>query len=277
MTAGETSLSPILIVAGSDSGGGAGIQADIKAVTALGGFAMTAVSALTAQNTHGVQEVMDVPPAFVVRQISAVLEDLGADAVKTGMLPNIGVIEAVADALDGHAGPVVVDPVMVASSGDRLLRDDAVAAMQGCLINRAALVTPNMPETEVLTGRRVETLDDMKFAADLLMEAGAAAALVKGGHGREAEVIDLLAEQSGFTVFENPRLASCNTHGTGCTLASATTTGLGQGLALKQAVERAISYVRTAISLADPELGQGGNKPLFHGWPLQAGGAGRPD
>ncbi|MGC6512841.1 MAG: bifunctional hydroxymethylpyrimidine kinase/phosphomethylpyrimidine kinase [Parvibaculales bacterium] len=268
MTAGQTTLSPILIVAGSDSGGGAGIQADIKAVTALGGFAMTAVSALTAQNTQGVQEVMDVPPAFVARQISAVLEDLGAEAVKTGMLPNIEVIEAVADALDGQKAPVVVDPVMVASSGDRLLRDDAVAAMQSCLISRAGLVTPNMPETEVLTGRRVETLDDMKFAADQLMESGARAALIKGGHGQDAVVIDLLAEQSGFTVFENPRLDSKNTHGTGCTLASGTAAGLGQGLPMQQAVERAISYVRMAISLADPKLGQGDNKPLFHGWPL---------
>ena len=268
MQSNQTSLAPILIIAGSDSGGGAGIQADIKAVTALGGFAMTAISALTAQNTQGVQDVMDVPPNFVAKQISAVLEDLGVKAIKTGMLPNIAVIEAVAETLDGLSEPLVVDPVMVASSGDRLLRDDAVAAMQSCLIRQAGLVTPNMPETEVLTGRRVETLDDMKFAADWLMNAGAQAALVKGGHGQEAEVFDLLAEQSGFTVFENPRLQSQNTHGTGCTLASSIATGLGQGLTMTKAVEQAIAYVRKAISMADPNLGQGKNKPLFHGWPL---------
>ncbi len=261
-----TFLSPILVIAGSDSGGGAGIQADIKTITALGGFAMSAVSVLTAQNTQGVQEVMDIPPDFIAKQIDAVLHDLGARAVKTGMLRTISIIEAVAVSLDTFAGPLVVDPVMVASSGDRLLRDDGVAALQSCLVNGAALVTPNMPETEVLTGRCVETIDDMKFAADILMRNGAKAALIKGGHGSDAVVVDLLAEQTGFTVFENTRLDSQNTHGTGCTLASGTATGLGQGLAMPQAVERGIAYLREAIQQADPELGQGSNKPLHHGW-----------
>lgn len=261
----------ILTIAGSDSGGGAGIQADIKTMTALGGFAMSAITALTAQNTQGVQDICDVPPAFVTRQISAVLSDLGADAIKTGMLPKTDIIEAFALAIDDYEGPLVADPVMVASSGDRLLQDEAVAALQSCLLVRADLVTPNLPEAEVLTGRGVETLDDMKFAADALMNKGVQAALIKGGHlarSGSAVVQDLLATQAGFQLFENPRLDSQNTHGTGCSLASAIATGLGQGLELAAAVERGIAYVRGAIFYADAELGRGTNKPLNHGWVL---------
>ena len=258
----------ILIVAGSDSGGGAGLQADIKTVTALGGFAMTAVTALTVQNTHGVQDIMDVPPPFVAAQMMAVLSDLGADAIKTGMLARTEIIEAVAPLLDDFTNPAVIDPVMVASSGDRLLTEQAVSAMQSLMLPQAALVTPNMPEAEILTKRSVETLDDMKHAADRLMTDGAQAALIKGGHGHDAVVTDLLAQQSGFTVFENPRLDSKNTHGTGCTLASSIATGLGQGLALAAAVERGLVYVRRAIATANPSLGAGHNKPLNHAHPV---------
>ena len=254
----------VLIVAGSDSGGGAGLQADIKTVTALGGFAMTAVTALTVQNTHGVKDIMNVPPSFVAAQMMAVLTDLGADAVKTGMLARTEIIEAVAPLLDDFSNPAVIDPVMVASSGDRLLTEQAVSAMQSLMLPRAALVTPNMPEAEILTNRGVETLDDMKHAADRLMTNGARAALIKGGHGNDAVVTDLLAEQSGFTVFENPRLDSKNTHGTGCTLASSIATGLGQGLALAAAVERGLGYVRRAIETANSSLGTGRNRPLNH-------------
>lgn len=254
----------ILIVAGSDSGGGAGLQADIKTVTALGGFAMTAVTALTVQNTHGVKDIMNVPPSFVAAQMMAVLSDLGADAVKTGMLARAEVIEAVAPLLDDFSNPAVIDPVMVASSGDRLLTEQAVSAMQSLMLPRAALVTPNMPEAEILTNRGVETLDDMKHAADRLMTDGARAALIKGGHGNDAVVTDLLAEQSGFTVFENPRIDTKNTHGTGCTLASSIATGLGQGLALAAAIERGLVYVRRAIETANAYLGTGHNKPLNH-------------
>ncbi|MGC6475713.1 MAG: bifunctional hydroxymethylpyrimidine kinase/phosphomethylpyrimidine kinase [Parvibaculales bacterium] len=267
----DTKKARILTIAGSDSGGGAGIQADIKTMTALGGFAMSAVTALTAQNTQGVQEICDVPAAFVLRQISAVLEDLGADAIKTGMLPKTEIIEVVAQGVDDYDGPLVADPVMVASSGDRLLQDEAVSALTSCVLRRAHLVTPNLPEAEVLTGRAVETLDDMKFAADALMENGVQAALIKGGHlarSGSAVVQDLLATQAGFQLFENPRLDSQNTHGTGCSLASAIATGLGQGLELATAVERGIAYVRGAIFNADPELGRGTNKPLHHGWVL---------
>ena len=278
MSAGDTSStgsSPnaypsgrVLIVAGSDSGGGAGLQADIKTVTALGGFAMTAVTALTVQNTHGVKDIMDVPPQFVAAQMMAVLSDLGADAVKTGMLARTEVIEAVAPLLDDFPNPAVIDPVMVASSGDRLLTEQAVSAMQSLMLPRAALVTPNMPEAEILTNRGVETLDDMKHAADRLMTDGAQAALIKGGHGNDAVVTDLLAQQSGFTVFENPRIDSKNTHGTGCTLASSIVTGLGQGLALAAAVERGLVYVRKSIETANALLGTGHNKPLNHAHPV---------
>ena len=254
----------VLIVAGSDSGGGAGLQADIKTVTALGGFAMTAVTALTVQNTYGVKDIMNVPPSFVAAQMMAVLTDLGVDAVKTGMLARTEIIEAVAPLLDDFSNPAVIDPVMVASSGDRLLTEQAVSAMQSLMLPRAALVTPNMPEAEILTNRGVETLDDMKHAADRLMTDGARAALIKGGHGNDAVVKDLLAEQSGFTVFENPRLDSKNTHGTGCTLASSIATGLGQGLALAAAVERGLGYVRRAIETANSSLGTGRNRPLNH-------------
>lgn len=254
----------VLIVAGSDSGGGAGLQADLKTVTALGGFAMTAVTALTVQNTQGVQDILDVPPAFVAAQMAAVLSDLGADAIKTGMLARTEVIEAVAPGLDAFDGPAVVDPVMVASSGDRLLTEKAVGAVQSLMLPRAALVTPNMPEAEILTNRAVETLDDMKHAADRLMNGGAQAALVKGGHGREAVVTDLLAEPSGFTVFENRRIDSRNTHGTGCTLASAIAVGLGRGQTLQEAVAQGLDFVRRAMEAADPDLGKGDNRPLNH-------------
>ena len=214
----------VLVIAGSDSGGGAGIQADIKSIRAQGAYATTAVTALTAQNTLGVQGIFDVPPAFIVQQMHSVLSDIGTDMVKTGMLAARPVIEAVAEALAdtaGEAAPLLVDPVMVATSGDRLLRDDAMDALKALLVDRAFLVTPNLPEASLLTRRDVETVDDMKRAADTLMNGGAHAALIKGGHGTDRTVTDLLALQSGFEVFEHERLDSKNTHGTGCTLASA--------------------------------------------------------
>ncbi len=264
----------ILAISGSDSGGGAGLHADIKAITGLGGFATTAVSALTAQNTHGVRDIMDVPSAFVVAQVSAVLNDMGAAAIKTGMLSGVDVMEAVAPLLDDFGGAVVVDPVMVASSGDRLMRDDGVSALRSLLLRRAGLVTPNLPEAAILTGRDVETVDDMKRAADRLMDDGAHAALIKGGHGGDDTVVDLLALQSGFEVFENERIrppessahgAKHMFHGTGCTLASAIATGLGQGLTMEASVLRGIDFVRAAILAAtqSPAIGGGANQPLY--------------
>ncbi len=262
----------VLVVAGSDSGGGAGIQADIKSIMAQGAYATTAITALTAQNTRGVQDIMDVPPAFVMRQITSVLEDIGTDIVKTGMLSRRVMIEQVAQALSEAGAPMVVDPVMVATSGDRLLDEDAVAALGDLLVNHAFLVTPNLPEATLLTRRDVDTLDDMKRAADTLMNGGAHAALIKGGHGSGNVVTDLLALQSGFDVFEHERLETRNTHGTGCTLASAIAGQLAVQIAgdtssdgapdLRAATEHALAYVHTAIKNA-PNIGRG-NGPLGH-------------
>ena len=253
----------VLVIAGSDSGGGAGLQADIKSIHAQGAYATTAVSALTAQNTLGVQDIMDVPSAFVAQQIGSILSDIGTDMVKTGMLATRPVIEAVAEALP--ALPLIVDPVMVATSGDKLLQDDAVGALTSLLVNQAYVVTPNLPEASLLTRRDVDTLDDMKRAADTLMGDGAHAVLIKGGHGSARVVTDLLALQSGFEVFEHERLETTNTHGTGCTLASALAGQLaGQTTPdIKTATEKALAYVHAAIKAA-PDLGVG-HGPVWHG------------
>ena len=268
----------VLVVAGSDSGGGAGIQADIKSIQAQGAYATTAVAALTAQNTQGVQGIFDVPPGFIVEQMNSILSDIGTHMVKTGMLATRPVIEAVAERLDGL--PVVVDPVMVATSGDKLLQDEAMGALTSLLINQAFIVTPNLPEASLLTRRDVDTLDDMKRAADTLMQGGAHAALIKGGHGSGRVVTDLLALQSGFEVFEHERLHTSNTHGTGCTLASALSGQLANVMlaaadttlddkgrptdsALTKACETALTYVHQAIKSAPDNIGQG-NGPLAH-------------
>ena len=256
----------VLIVAGSDSGGGAGIQADIKTVTALGGYAMTAITALTAQNTLDVSAIHEVPPAFVAEQIEVVLGDLGADCVKIGMLHRSDVIEAVASALAEHAAglPVVVDPVMVAKGGARLLEDDAVAALTEKLVPMATLLTPNLPEAAAMAGHPVETSEQAAEAALQLALLGADAVLMKGGHGEGDSVRDVLLHEGGQTeVFEGPRIESRHTHGTGCTLASACATGLAQGLGLVQAVARARAYVVEAIRTA-PGFGAG-HGPLNHG------------
>ncbi|MDX5361609.1 MAG: bifunctional hydroxymethylpyrimidine kinase/phosphomethylpyrimidine kinase [Alphaproteobacteria bacterium] len=259
----------VLIVAGSDSGGGAGIQADIKAVTALGGYAMTAVTAITVQDTTGVHGVHPIPLDVVRGQIAVTMDDIGADAVKTGMLGTVETIETVAAALDAHrpdadACPLVADPVMVAKGGAPLLEDRAVGAVRDLILPRAALVTPNAPEAERLTGIAVGTLDGQRRAAEALMKAGAAAALVKGGHVPGDTVRDLLMTAHGEHVFEAPRIASRSTHGTGCTTASAIACGLALGQPLDRAVGRAIAYVRRAIELA-PGFGKG-HGPLWHGW-----------
>jgi len=254
----------VLIIAGSDSGGGAGIQADIKAVTALDAFAMTAVTALTAQNTLGVQGVHPVPPAFLRLQIASVLDDLGADAVKTGMLGDGATIDVVAEALSrlGGAIPIVVDPVMVAKGGHKLLQDAAVARLKAMLLPLAALLTPNLPEAEMLAGMKIASEAQMRAATDVLLRLGAPAVLLKGGHLDSPDVLDLLATQAGVVEFRSPRLASRHTHGTGCTLASAIAAGLAQGMAMADAVARARTYVHMAIATA-PGYG-GGHGPLNH-------------
>ncbi|MDJ0609685.1 MAG: bifunctional hydroxymethylpyrimidine kinase/phosphomethylpyrimidine kinase [Kiloniellales bacterium] len=262
-------MARVLIVAGSDSGGGAGIQADIKTVTALGGYAATAVTALTAQNTRGVTGVLPVEPAFIREQMERVIEDIGVDAVKTGMLHDSPVIEAVADVLAPLADqvPIVVDPVMVAQSGDSLITPEAVATLKRCLPVIATLLTPNIPEAERLTGLEIKTVDDMRKAAEMLLTTGCRNVLLKGGHLEGDTVVDVLATEDGLKLFEDARIETTSLHGTGCTLASATATGLAQQLPLRRAVMRARAYLREAIRTA-PGLG-GGSGPLNHGHTVQ--------
>ncbi|RAK59212.1 bifunctional hydroxymethylpyrimidine kinase/phosphomethylpyrimidine kinase [Phenylobacterium hankyongense] len=263
-----TSLGRVLIIAGSDSGGGAGIQADIKTVTALGGYAATAITAVTVQNTLGVSAVHPIPSAFVEAQARAVLDDIGADAIKTGMLGDAAMVETVARLLDGAAGtPAVIDPVMTAKGGAALLAAEAMEAVRSLLVPRATLLTPNAPEAEALTGIGVQTTDDLRRAGEALLAAGARAVLMKGGHIPGERVVDLLMTPGGETAFEAERIETRHTHGTGCTLASGCATGLAQGLTLTEAVARAWSYVHEAM-LRAPGFGRG-HGPLDHGWPLR--------
>jgi hydroxymethylpyrimidine/phosphomethylpyrimidine kinase len=260
----------VLIVAGSDSGGGAGMQADVKTVTALGGYAATAVTALTAQNTQGVFNVVPVQPDFVREQMEVVLRDIGADAIKTGMLHSAEVIETVAATYERLGGnvPLIVDPVMVAKGGARLLEDDARRALIERLLPLAALVTPNAPEATALTGLPVRVAIDLSAAADRMLLLGPGAVLLKGGHLESETVVDLLRTADGEQErWESPRLRSTSTHGTGCTLASAAATGIAQGLTLSAAVSRARDYVARAIATA-PGLGSG-HGPLNHAHTLE--------
>ena len=262
----------VLIVAGSDSGGGAGIQGDLKTVTALGGYAATAITALTAQNTCGVFGILGIEPGFIAQQMRVVLEDIGADCIKTGMLHNAAVIETVVDTLETAAAaiPLVVDPVMYAKSGDSLLDPAARATLIQRLLPRATLITPNVREAAALSGLSIRSPDDLAAAARQLLELGPAAVLVKGGHLPGATVTDWLIWRDGAEAFSAPRSPGRNTHGTGCTLASAIATGLAQGLALNAAVQRALAYVQAAIRSA-PDLGMGCG-PLNHGHTLRPEG-----
>jgi len=254
----------VLIVAGSDSGGGAGIQADIKAVTALGAFASTAITALTAQNTRGVFGVFSVPPDFIAQQMQLVLEDIGADAIKTGMLHAPEVIEAVCSTYERAAGgvPLVVDPVMVAKGGAPLLLPEARDALVGRLLPLAALITPNLPEAEVLAGQTIDGVEAMRKVAAKLLDMGPKAVLLKGGHLEGPKVVDVLRTRDGEHLFEDTRIDTRATHGTGCTLASAIAAGLAQGLGMQEAIARARRYLRLAMTHA-PGLG-GGHGPLNH-------------
>jgi hydroxymethylpyrimidine/phosphomethylpyrimidine kinase len=255
----------VLIIAGSDSGGGAGIQADIKTVTALKGFAMTAITALTAQSTRGVFGVFPVPGWFVAQQMEVVLDDLGADAIKTGMLHDAEVIEQVVSMLAARAPevPLVVDPVMVAKGGAALLQRAAQEAMVKLLLPRAALLTPNVPEAEAILGRPIADVEAMRAAARDLQAMGPAAVLVKGGHLDGETLHDVLRLPSGEeVVYTGRRIETRSNHGTGCTLASAITAGLAQGLALPAAVERGRAYLVAALTSA-PGFGKG-HGPLDH-------------
>ena len=257
----------VLIIAGSDSGGGAGIQADIKTVTALGGYAATAITAITVQNTLGVHGVHGISPAVVEAQARAVLDDIGADAVKTGMLGDVEMVTRVAAILDTVRVPVVVDPVMVAKGGSNLLAPSAVDAVRSLMIPQATVLTPNAPEAQALSGVAVHTTDDLRRAGERLLALGAQAVLMKGGHVAGDTVVDVLMTRDGETTFEGERLDTRHTHGTGCTLASAVAAGLAQGMTLSEAVARAWAYVHEAMRQA-PGFGAG-HGPLDHAWPLR--------
>jgi hydroxymethylpyrimidine/phosphomethylpyrimidine kinase len=268
MPAPDSHRGRVLIIAGSDSGGGAGIQADIKTVTALGGYAATAITAVTVQNTLGVTGVHAIPIDVIEAQARAVLDDVGADAIKTGMLGDVATVELVARLLDGATGvPAVIDPVMIAKGGASLLAGSAVEAVRTLLVPRATLLTPNAPEAEALTGLPVQDLDGQRRAGEALLAMGARAVLMKGGHVAGDRVVDVLMTATGETVFEGERIDTRHTHGTGCTLASACATGLAQGLPLTEAVARAWNYVHEAM-LRAPGFGAG-HGPLDHAWPMR--------
>jgi hydroxymethylpyrimidine/phosphomethylpyrimidine kinase len=257
-------------IAGSDSGGGAGIQADLKTFSALGVYGASVIAALTAQNTKGVTGIHDVPPAFITAQMDAVFSDLAVDAVKIGMLSNAATIAAVAEGLARHGQRnVVLDPVMVATSGDRLLAPDAVENLRRLLIPRAVVLTPNLPEAAALLDTPVaEDEAAMREQGERLLTLGARSVLMKGGHGGGAESVDLLVERQGVTRLAGPRFDTRNTHGTGCTLSSAIAAGLAKGLALAEAVQSAKAYVTTAIGAADRLDVGSGHGPVhhFHRW-----------
>lgn len=254
----------ILVIAGSDSGGGAGIQADIKTITVLGGYAMTAITALTAQDTIGVHAVHVVPPDFVRHQIRLAFADIGVDVIKTGMLGDTATIDAVCDELATipHLPPLIVDPVMSAKGGASLLAQQAVGQLKRRLLPIATLITPNIPEAEILTGLSITDETGMHNAARALLSLGAPAILLKGGHLDSPDVVDILVTATETHCFRARRIPSQHTHGTGCTLASAIATGLAQNLTLADAVQRAQTYVQAAIENA-PRYGQG-HGPLNH-------------
>lgn len=265
MTSGSaTSTLPVVLsIAGSDSGGGAGIQADLKTFHAFGTFGTTALTAITAQNTRGVRGVHPVPMEMVRDQIRAVAEDLPPAAFKTGMLATAELVRTVAAAIEEHGlRNFVLDPVMVASSGDRLLARDAERTIRDELLHRATLVTPNLDEAAILAGFAVTDLETMRRAAETLVEEGAAAVLLKGGHLQTAEVTDLLWDGKEWTEWRRPKLNTRNTHGTGCTLSAAIAAGLAHGRPLSTAVDEALDYVRRAMERA-PGLGSG-HGPLNH-------------
>jgi len=254
----------VLIIAGSDSSAGAGIQADLKTAQALGCYAQTAITAVTAQNTRGVGAVHLVPPEIVAAQIEACLSDIGADAIKIGMLGSAKVVKAVAEVLRKHARkiPIVLDPVMVSTSGHSLLAANAVAALTKELFPLATLVTPNIPETKALTNLSSSKRNDAETAGRQLIAMGAGAALIKGGHATRATIDDVMVWKGGVEVYAFPRIKTKHTHGTGCTLSTAIACGLAQGLSLPLATGRAREYVQHAIETA-PGLGKG-HGPLNH-------------
>jgi hydroxymethylpyrimidine/phosphomethylpyrimidine kinase len=259
----------VLAIGGSDSGAGAGVQADIKTVMALGGYATTAITAVTVQDTTGVHYVFPVPATIVEGQAKAVLDDIGADAIKIGMLSQHETVEAVVRLVSGPARgiPLVVDPVLISTSGANLLDRRGFEELRALLLPKATLLTPNIPEAQALTGIDAETLDGRRQAAEAMLRAGTGAVLVKGGHAKGSRVVDLLSTPHGETLFEGERSKSRHTHGTGCTLAAAAAAGLALGLGLEDAVAQAWAFTAEAIRRA-PRLGRG-RGPLDHGWRLR--------
>ncbi len=257
----------MLSIAGSDSGGGAGIQADLKTFSALGCYGMTAITAITAQNTCGVRAIHGVPPQMLGDQIDAVLEDIGVDAVKIGMLHSPEIVRTVAVAIDRHGlSNIVFDPVMVATSGAVLIDDEAVAVLVRELFPRVAVITPNLDEAGLLVGRTLTTVDDMEWAAKTLLDKGARAVLLKGGHLPGDTVLDFLITQTGEQIWmQAPRIQSPNTHGTGCTLSSAMAAHLALGEPLMNAVQLARLYVRDALQAGAQVRTGKGSGPLNHG------------
>jgi hydroxymethylpyrimidine/phosphomethylpyrimidine kinase len=252
-----------LTIAGSDSGAGAGIQADLKTFAALGVYGVTVITAITAQNTVGVRAAQEVDLKTIEAQLDAVAEDFSIAALKTGMLSSAAIIEVVARGIRRHGlSPLVVDPVMVAKSGDRLLREDAVEALRRILLPLARLVTPNIPEAEVLAGTTIRTHDDRIAAARTIIGLGAQAVVIKGGHSEEDPVVDILVDAKGVDEFAAPRITTTSTHGTGCTFSAAIAAGLAGGSDLRTAVAGARVYLSSALRDA-PGLGHG-HGPLNH-------------
>ena len=259
-------MKKVLTIAGSDSGGGAGIQADIKTMTMNGVFAMSAITALTAQNTTGVQGIFEVTPEFLKKQIDSIFTDLRPDAVKIGMVSASPLVTAIAERLRFyHAEKIVVDPVMVATSGARLINEDAIETLAGELFPLADLLTPNIPEAEVLSGRKIRTVEEMEEAAEFIGERFGSAVLLKGGHAVN-DANDLLWFRGEHKWFCGKRIDNTNTHGTGCTLSSAIASNLAKGFAMDEAVERAKAYISGALS-AMLDLGEGSG-PMAHNFAL---------
>ena len=257
----------VLTIAGSDSGGGAGIQADLKTFAAIGCYGMSVITALTAQNTRGVTAIHAVPPPFAVEQMTAVFTDIGADAVKIGMLYSAELIETVTETLTKYsARNIVLDPVMVAQSGDKLMQDDAIQAIKDHLMPVADVVTPNLPEAEVLLGQKIESLEDMQRAARSLAQFGSRSILIKGGHLDESKSTDLLylTEEDRFVTLEAERVDSRNNHGTGCTLSSAIAAHMSRGSHIEDAVSKAKTFIQNAIRAgAAYKIGHG-HGPVHH-------------
>ena len=255
--------SKILIIAGSDSSGGAGIQADIKTVTTLGSYAMTAITAVTIQNTTGVKSIVPINPKEISKQIKFTSRDIKPDAIKIGMLHSTKVIISVIKSLDFiKVKKVILDPVMVAKGGAKLISDEAIKLMKKKLLKKVFLITPNIPEAEILTGVKINSKEDMIFAANKLIEAGVANILIKGGHLNSKKVHDIYVNKREIKIFNSKRIKTLNTHGTGCTLSTAITSFFSCGKDLKKSCELGIKYVNSAI-ITNPKFGKG-NGPINH-------------